>query len=107
MQKDYFILDIKGGNHSLHGEIAFIKANPVQEILGTDGRLFSRSAIDHYCQDTETFIILADPILINPIIFEAQSNNGGWTAEMSDFKDETTFDETNGKRVTVHMFKGF
>ena len=76
-------------------------------VLGTDGRLFSRSVIDHYCQDTETFIIPADLILINPIIFEAQSNNGVWAAEMGDFRDETMFDETKGKRIKVHMFKGF
>lgn len=106
MQKDYFILDIKGGQHNIHGEIAFIKANPVMESKIGD-RVLSRSAIDHYCNDTETFIIPADPILLNPIIYEAQSNGGVWTAEMSDFQDETTFDETNGKRIKVHMFKGF
>lgn len=106
MQKDYFILDIKGGQHNIHGEIAFIKANPVMETKIGD-RVLSRSAIDHYCSETETFIIPANPILLNPIIFEAQSNSGVWTAELDDFKDETTFDETNGKRINVHMFKGF
>lgn len=106
MQKDYFILDIKQGFHSRHGEIAFIKANPVQEIRDTNERLFSRSSIHCYCNETETFIIPADSSMINSIIFEVQSNNGVWTAEMSDFKDETTFDETNGKRIIVHMFKG-
>lgn len=105
MQKRFFILDIKGGEHNIHGEIAFIKANPVMETK--IGDRISYSAVDHYCSDTETFIIPADPIMINPIIFEAQSNNGVWEAEMSDFNDETTFDETAGKRVKVHMFKGF
>jgi hypothetical protein len=106
MQKDYFILDIKGGQHNIHGEIAFIKANPVMETKLGD-RVLSRSAVDHYCNDTETFIIPADPIILHPIISEAQSNGGVWTAELSDYRDETTFDETNGRRIKVHMFKGF
>ncbi len=105
MQKRYFILDIKGGEHNIHGEIAFIKANPVMETK--IGERISYSAVDHYCSDTETFIIPADPILINPIISEAQCNNGVWSAEMTDFQDETTFDETYGVRTKVHMFKGF
>lgn len=106
MQKDYFILDIKGGHHSIHGEIAIIKANPLMETkIGS--RVLSRSYISHYCEETETFIIPNNLILINTIISEIKDNRGVWGADLSNFQDETMFDETNGRRSKIHMFKGF
>lgn len=105
MAKKYFILDIKGGRHNIFGNIAIIYANPVQEqIIGSRTMV---STIDHYCADTEMFIIPEDPILLNPIISEAQCNNGIWLVELSDFRDHVTFNENLNRRIVAHLFKTF
>lgn len=105
MTKKYFILEIKNGTHSKYGCIAFIYANPViaHKFMG----FTSRSVIDHYCSDTETFIIPEDMDIINSIIKEAQSNKGTWEVELSDFRDEITFNETLGRRIVAHLSNKF
>lgn len=106
MFKDFFILDIKGGTHNKYGNIAMIYANPIMETetprVGT-----VRSVIDHYCNDTETFIIPEDDRLIQPIITQAQLNQGVWQADLNDFVDEITFNETFNKRVKAHLYRRF
>lgn len=105
MTKKYFILDIKEATHNKYDEIAMVYANPVmeREICGHT----TYSAVDHYCSDTETFIIPDDRIFINPIIMEAQHNNGVWEVDLSDYSDDVTFNESLGRRTIAHLFKGF
>ena len=105
MTKKYFILEIKSGTHCKYGCIALIYANPVIErkFMGFS----SRSVIDHYCSDTETFIIPEDTDIINPIIKDAQSNKGTWEVELSDFRNEVTFNETLGRRIVAHLSNKF
>ncbi len=104
MFKDYFILDIKGASHNKYGDIAIIYANSVMEIE-VPGVGISRSVIDHYCNDTETFIIPEDNRLIQSIITQAQFNQGVWQANLNDFVDDITFNESLNRRVKAHLYK--
>ena len=104
IMKKYFVLDIKGGTHNKYGAIAMIYANPVMENVTPSGRI-SYSVIDHYSNDTETFVIPEDMNIIQSIVNELQCNRGVWEADLDKFIDEDTFNETLHRRVKAHLYK--
>lgn len=100
MTDKYFIVDIIKSEDSNYGEVAIVRANPV-EVTPSGSMLASESRVG-----AEHFFLPLDDYLIQSII-EEQHQNRYWTVNPNDFEDEYIFDESENRRRLIHRHVSF
>ena len=97
MKDEYVIIDIRDGNHSKHGGILIVKANPINTTS-----LGFRSHCTHLCSETDTFFFPKTHQIIEKILSIAQGG-GIWTPNKEEYSIERINEENTGRIVNVYL----
>lgn len=100
MTDKYLILDIIQAEDYQYGEVAVVRANPV-EIIPGGGMSASESLVG-----AEHFYLPIDNFFIQSIIAEHQQK-GYWSVNPDDFRDEHIFNESENRRHLIHRHISF
>lgn len=101
MKDEYQIMEIKGAHDSRYGDVAIVRANPVET-----NSMGMRFVTQHLCSDTEMFFFPDDDEILEPIIRIAQGQ-GIWRPNKNDYRDESILDEETNRRSQIHRHKSF
>ncbi|MFQ9795942.1 MAG: hypothetical protein ACLRYI_12190 [Bacteroides uniformis] len=95
----YKILTIKSLDEDLYGKTVIIEANPL--IQSNYGGI---SVIEHQYKDIKYFIIPLDKRMVDNIVDIANSD-GFWVPNITDFREETVYNEDLQQRMPVYRHK--